>query len=448
MIHKFKQGDLSIVLDVNSGAIHVVDDLVYDLLDIYPDPNRDSIDLPYQKEDILEAMEDIDELIELGQLFAPDPYENNIAFQNRKPVLKSMCLHIAHDCNLRCGYCFASQGDFQGTRSMMSPEVGKKALKYLAENSGNRKNLEVDFFGGEPLMNFETVKELVYYGRSLEKIHDKHFRYTITTNGVLLNDEVIDFCNEHMDNIVLSLDGRKEVNDRMRPTISGGGSYDVIVPKFKKMIEKRGTKDYYIRGTFTKLNLNFAADVRHFAELGFKSTSMEPVVSEPGLPYTIEESDLEIIYEQYEILAEEMLKQHGTDKEFSFFHFNVDLDQGPCLIKRLTGCGAGSEYAAITPEGDIYPCHQFVGDEDFRMGSVMDETFDTEMGTVFKNAHVYNKEACKTCWARFYCSGGCHANAYNFNGDINIPYELGCKMEKKRLETSIYMQAKLLLKED
>ena len=448
MIHKYKQGDLNIVLDVNSGAIHVVDQIVFDLLDEYPAKDFDSIDLPYSRSDLADAKEDIDALIDMGQLHSPDPYEKSIEFKNRKPVLKSMCLHIAHDCNLRCGYCFASQGDFQGTRSMMSPEVGKKALKYLAENSGSRRNLEVDFFGGEPLMNFETVKELVLYGRSLEKPYNKHFRFTITTNGVLLSDEIIDFCNEHMANIVMSLDGRKQVNDLMRPTISGGGSYDIIVPKFKKLIEKRGTKDYFIRGTFTKFNLKFADDVKHFAELGFKSTSMEPVVSEPGLPYTIEESDLETIYNQYDMLAEEMLEKHGTEDEFNFFHFNVDLDQGPCLIKRLTGCGAGSEYAAITPEGDIYPFHQFVGDEKFRMGSVMDETFDTEMSTVFKNAHVYNKEACRTCWARFYCSGGCHANAYNFNGDINIPYEIGCKMEKKRLETSIYMQAKLLLKEE
>lgn len=447
MIHKFKQGDLHIVLDVNSGAIHIVDELVFNLLDFYPDPDERIHALPYDSETIREAMEDIDFLIAEGQLFSPDTYENNIHFQNRKPVLKSMCLHIAHDCNLRCGYCFASQGDFQGTRSMMSPEVGRKALLYLVQNSGSRRNLEVDFFGGEPLMNFETVKELVHYGRSLEEEYGKHFRFTITTNGVLLNEEIMAFCNEHMDNVVMSLDGRPDVNDRMRPTISGAGSYDVIVPKFQKFVKMRGDKAYYIRGTFTKLNLEFAEDVRHFAELGFKSTSMEPVVSEPGLPYTIEEGDLPVIFRQYDLLAEEMIRRHGTQGDFGFFHFNVDLNQGPCIIKRLTGCGAGVEYAAVTPEGDLYPCHQFVGDERFRMGSVMDESFDQEMSTMFRNAHVYNKPACRDCWARYYCSGGCHANAFNFNGDITVPYALGCEMERKRLETSIYMQARLLMEE-
>ena len=445
MIHKFKQGDLYIVLDVNSGAIHVIDELVYNLLDYYPNPDIDKMELDYSREEILEAMEDINALITNEELFSPDHYEKDINFKNRKPVLKSVCLHVAHDCNLRCGYCFASQGDFQGTRSLMSLDVGKKALLYLAQNSENRHNLEVDFFGGEPLMNMEVVKVLVDYGRSLEEEYKKHFRFTITTNGVLLDDETIDYLNENMDNVVMSLDGRKNINDQMRPTINGKGSYDTIVPKFKKFVEKRGEKDYFIRGTFTKFNLEFADDVIHFSDLGFEKTSMEPVVSEPGLPYTIEESDLETVYNQYELLAEEIIKRHNTDKNINFFHFNVDLEQGPCIIKRLTGCGAGSEYIAVTPEGDIYPCHQFVGDEDFKMGNVLSGTFDSAMGTQFKNAHVYNKEQCKKCWAKFYCSGGCHANAYNFNNDINIPYDLGCSMEKKRLESSIYIQAKLLL---
>ena len=447
LIHKFSQGDLYIVLDVNSGAIHAVDKLVYDLLDYYPNPDIEKIELDYEKKLLIEAMEDLDYLIKEDLLYSDDAYINNKHFKNRKPVLKSMCLHVAHDCNLRCGYCFASQGDFQGLRSLMSAEVGKKALLYLATNSENRYNLEVDFFGGEPLMNFDVVKELVEYGRSIEKKYNKHFRYTITTNGMLLSDEIINYVNEHMDNVVMSLDGVKEVNDAMRPTISGNGSYDIIVPKFKKLIEKRGDKDYFIRGTFTKFNIEFAKDVIHFSDLGFKSTSMEPVVSEPGLPYTIEEYDLETIYKQYDLLAQEMIKRKGTKKEFGFFHFNVDLNQGPCIIKRVTGCGAGSEYVAITPEGDIYPCHQFVGDEDFKMGNILEETFNKKVSDQFKNADIYNKEKCKECWAKFYCSGGCHANAYNFNKDINIPYDMGCLMEKKRLETSIYMQAKSMLEE-
>ncbi|MBN2260822.1 MAG: thioether cross-link-forming SCIFF peptide maturase [Clostridiales bacterium] len=451
MIHKFNQGGLYIVLDVNSGAIHVIDEMVYDILDYYPNVNPQEVTSKlkdkYLEQNILEAIEDVDSLIAEGFLFSPDKYENNIHFKSRKPVLKSMCLHVAHDCNLRCGYCFASQGDFQGTRSLMSAEVGKKALLYLAQNSENRYNLEVDFFGGEPLMNFEVVKEVAEYGKNIEKLYNKNFRYTITTNGMLLTDEITDYINEHMDNVVMSLDGTKETNDKMRPRVGGGGSYDIIVPKFQNLVSKRGDKDYFIRGTFTKLNLDFAKDIKHFAELGFKSTSMEPVVSEPGLPYTIDESDLPIINKQYDDLAEEMLSRHGSKEDFGFFHFNIDLEQGPCIIKRLSGCGAGSEYIAVTPEGDIYPCHQFVGQEEMKMGSILDKSWDNEMSTMFKNAHVYNKPSCKSCWARFYCSGGCHANAYNFNGDINVPYEIGCKLEKKRLETSIYMQAKIMLME-
>lgn len=445
MIHRFKQNDLPIVLDVNSGAIHIVDDLVYDLLGFYPDPGKEIFGLPYPEEEIRDAMTEIDQLIADGQLFSQDAYSSSIHFQERKPVLKAMCLHIAHDCNLRCGYCFASQGDFQGTRSLMPLEVGQKALRYLVDNSGNRRNLEVDFFGGEPLMNFDVVRQLVEYGRSLETEYDKHFRFTLTTNGVLLDDEIIAFCNTHMDNVVLSLDGRKDVNDRMRPTVNGKGSYDLIVPRFQELVRERGNKSYFIRGTFTKLNMKFAEDVKHYVELGFKSTSMEPVVSEPGLPYTLEETDLPVIFSQYDQLAEDLIDKHGTPEAFEFFHFNIDLTQGPCLIKRVSGCGAGSEYTAVTPEGDLYPCHQFVGNTDFRMGSVLDGTYDTTMGTRFRNAHVYNKPACRECWARFYCSGGCHANAYNFNNDISIPYALGCEMERKRLELAIYIQARLLM---
>jgi uncharacterized protein len=326
---------------------------------------------------------------------------------------------------------------------MMSLEVGKKALDLLVANSGNRRNLEVDFFGGEPLMNFEVVKELVTYGRSLEKENNKNFRFTLTTNGVLLNDDNIKYINENMHNVVLSLDGRKEVNDQMRYTISGGGSYDVIVPKLKKLVEEREGKSYYVRGTFTKNNLDFSKDVLHMADLGFKSTSVEPVVAAPGDPYALTEEDLKIVNAEYDKLAEEIIRRNNTDKEFSFFHFAIDMGQGPCVIKRLSGCGAGSEYLAITPEGDIFPCHQFVGNDHFKMGNVMAGVIDFNLTSEFKNAHVYNKEKCRSCWAKFYCSGGCHANAYNFNNDIYIPYDLGCEMEKKRIENSIYIYAKL-----
>ncbi|MBM7561622.1 thioether cross-link-forming SCIFF peptide maturase [Fusibacter tunisiensis] len=447
MIHKFKQGDMYFVLDVNSGAVHVIDKIVFDVLDYYPEKSpveviralKDS----YSEEEVREALSDVDYLIEEDMLFTDDKYVNSIEFQNRSPIVKAMCLHIAHDCNLRCAYCFASQGDFQGTRSMMSYEVGKKALDMLVANSGNRRNLEVDFFGGEPLMNFEVVKQLVSYGRSLEKTHNKNFRFTLTTNGVLLSDEIIDYLNDNMYNVVLSLDGRRDVNDKMRYTISGGGSYDVIVPKIQKLVESRKGKAYYVRGTFTKNNLDFSQDVLHMADLGFKSTSIEPVVAAPGDAYALDESDLDVVKEQYDLLAEELIKRHNTDKEFSFFHFAIDMGQGPCVIKRLSGCGAGSEYLAITPEGDIFPCHQFVGNDHFKMGNVMAGVIDFGLTSEFKNAHVYNKEKCRTCWAKFYCSGGCHANAYNFNNDIYTPYALGCEMEKKRIENSIYIYAKL-----
>lgn len=448
MIHKFEKNGVYVVLDVNSGAVHVVDEMVYDILDYYPEKSKEdtinTLDDKYASEELATAIDEIQYLIDAEQLHSKDSYIKDLNFQNRKPVIKAMCLHIAHDCNIRCKYCFASQGDFEGDRSLMSLEVGKKALDFLIENSGNRRNLEVDFFGGEPLMNFEVVKELVTYGRSLEKVHNKLFRFTLTTNGVLLTDDIIDYVNENMDNVVLSIDGRRDINDLMRYTINGGGTYDIIVPKFKKLVEKRGNKNYYVRGTFTKFNADFAKDVLHMAELGFKSTSVEPVVAKAENDYALTEADLTTVYEQYDILAEEMIKRHKTKDDFSFFHFIVDLSQGPCVVKRLTGCGAGSEYVAITPDGDIYPCHQFVGDEDFKIGSVVTNTYNNHLSHEFKEAHVYNKEKCKTCWAKFYCSGGCHANAYNFNGDINIPYDLGCDMEKKRLESSLYIQAKLM----
>lgn len=446
MIHKFERNGVYVVLDVNSGAVHVIDEMVYKILDHYPENDMDvTVDLlknDFKQDEIRLAISEIQMLIDQEQLFSEDKYIKNLEFKNRKPVIKAMCLHVAHDCDLRCKYCFASQGDFEGDRSLMSLEVGKKALKFLVENSGNRRNLEVDFFGGEPLMNFDVVKELVTYGKSLEKDNNKNFRFTITTNGVLLDDKKIDYINENMDNVVLSIDGRKEVNDLMRTTPNGKGSYDIIVPKFKDLIKKRGEKTYYIRGTFTKFNTDFAKDVIHFSDLGFKSTSVEPVVTKPEYDYALSEKDLEEIFNQYDLLADELLARKNTEKEFDFFHFTMDLSQGPCIIKRLSGCGAGSEYVAITPEGDIYPCHQFVGDEDFKIGNILEGTYNNHLSNDFKEAHVYNKEKCKECWAKFYCSGGCHANAYNFNNDINIPYDLGCEMERKRIECSLYIQAK------
>lgn len=451
MIHKFKQGDVSIVMDVNGGAIHVVDDLIFDVLDYYPRESREDVvkhlSSKYSEAALREAMGELDELLMAGQLETSDQYVDDLHFNQKAPVIKAMCLHVAHDCNIRCKYCFASQGDFKGDRALMDLETGKKAFDLLVAHSGNRRNLEVDFFGGEPLMNWEVVKSLVDYGRSLEKEHNKNFRFTLTTNGVLLDDEKIDYINANMENVVLSLDGTQKTNDLMRYTVNGGGTYDIIVPKFQKLVEKRGPKSYYVRGTFTHFNTDFAKDVIHMADLGFKLTSVEPVVSEPHHDYTLKETDLPKIFKEYEDLAEEILKRSKTENKFKFFHFMVDLSQGPCVIKRLSGCGAGSEYIAVTPEGDVYPCHQFVGNTDFKMGSVLEGEIDKSISTSFKNAHVYNKEKCKECWAKFYCSGGCHANAYNFNKDINIPYDLGCEMEKKRLECAIYLKAKEMMEE-
>jgi len=450
MIHKFKIDDVRIVLDVNSGAVHVVDELVYAILDHYPSKNTDQIigllNEKYCEEDIHNAIQEINCLKENDMLFCEDSYIKDSSFINRKPVVKALCLHVAHDCNIRCKYCFASQGDFKGDRNLMSEDIGKKALDFLIENSGNRRNLEVDFFGGEPLLNFEVVKKLVDYGRKREKETDKRFRFTITTNGVLLNDEIIEYINKNMENVVLSIDGRKEINDKMRYTVNGDGTYDIILPKIKKMVEARRDKSYYVRGTFTKHNIDFAEDVLHLADLGFKNTSVEPVVAEPGKDYELTSGDLPQIFQHYEDLAREIIHRENRGEGFNFFHFMIDLNQGPCVIKRLTGCGAGSEYLAITPEGDIYPCHQFVGNEDFMIGNVLTGLVNKELGKEFGNAHVYNKEKCRECWAKFYCSGGCHANAYNFNKDISIPYELGCEMEKKRIECSLYIKAKLNMK--
>lgn len=445
--------DLNIVVDVNGGAVHVVDEITFDVLDYYElnDAEKIAKKLPkYTLDEIKETFDEIKSLVEDGLLYSPDNYLDIDAFKNREPVVKAMCLHIAHDCNLKCKYCFASQGDFGGAKSIMSFEVGKKALEYLVDNSGSRKNLEVDFFGGEPLMNFEVVKQLVEYGNELAKEKGKNFRFTITTNGVLLDDEIIDYVNEHMHNVVLSLDGRKSINDDMRPTLNDKGSYDIIVPKFQKLIEKRKDKYYYVRGTFTRDNMDFSKDVLHFKDLGFDLTSVEPVVGDESNPYALREEDLPKILDEYEKLAVEYSKMRVNNEPFRFFHFMVDLSQGPCVIKRMTGCGAGNEYLAITPEGDIYPCHQFVGQEEFKMGNVMSDKVELpkEMQETFKEAHIYAKDECSKCWAKFYCSGGCHANAFNFNNDILKPYDLGCQMQRKRLECALMVEASVMMNQD
>ena len=375
-------------------------------------------------------------------LFSEDVYAQVIPkIERRDPVVKALCLHIAHDCNLKCRYCFAEEGEYHGKRELMSLEVGKKAIDFLIKASGKRKNLEVDFFGGEPLMNFGVVKGIVEYARSIEKEHNKNFRFTITTNGILLNDEIMDYINKNMHNVVLSLDGRKEVNDRMRPRAGGQGSYDNIVPKFQKLADSRNQTDYYVRGTFTHYNLDFAKDVMHMADLGFKQTSVEPVVAPETEDYALTSEHIEKVCAEYDKLTEEYVKRYDEGRGFNFFHFMVDLDQGPCAIKRLSGCGAGHEYLAVAPNGDIYPCHQFVGNKDFLMGNVNENKIDENIEKMFERSNVYTKEKCKNCFAKFYCSGGCSANAYNFNGDINKPYELACEFEKKRLECSIAIEA-------
>ena len=403
-----------------------------------------SLNLSYGKEEIKEAVSEILELKEAGMLYSEDIYEPYIdSFKNRETVVKALCLHIAHDCNLACKYCFAEEGEYHGRRALMSFEVGKKALDFLVANSGNRVNLEVDFFGGEPLMNFDVVKQLVEYGRTLEEPNNKKFRFTLTTNGVLLNQDIIDFANKEMANVVLSIDGRKEVHDFMRPRRGGQGSYDEIVPKFEKVAESRNQMDYYVRGTFTHHNLDFSEDVLHLADLGFKQISVQPVVADEKEDYAITEADIPYIKEQYDKLAQEMIKRSKEGKGFNFFHFMIDLEGGPCVAKRLSGCGSGTEYLAVTPWGDFYPCHQFVGQDEFLMGNVDDGITRTEIQDTFKGCNVYAKEKCKDCFAKFYCSGGCAANSYNFHGHINDAYEIGCELQRKRIECAIMMKAAL-----
>ena len=466
MIHQYKNSGLNIVMDIESGSVHIVDDIVYDLIhaldamDNVSDFRRvcgeDIVAAAYEElsgylsfmmsgydsKDIEEAYGEVKELIEAGALFTDDIYKDFVMdFKKRTTVVKALCLHIAHDCNLACKYCFAEEGEYHGKRELMSFEVGKKALDFLVANSGARTNLEVDFFGGEPLMNFEVVKQLVEYGRSLEEPNNKKFRFTLTTNGVLLNDDILEFANKEMSNLVLSIDGRKEIHDMMRPRRGGQGSYDEIVPKFRKAAESRNQMNYYVRGTYTRNNLDFAKDVIHMADLGFEQISVEPVVADPSEDYALREEDIPVLLEQYDELLTEMAKRRKEGKGFNFFHFMIDLSGGPCVAKRLSGCGSGTEYLAVAPSGDLYPCHQFVGMKDFLLGNVDDGVVKTEIRDEFKLCNVYAKEKCKSCFAKFYCSGGCAANSYNFSGNINGTYEIGCALQKKRIECAIALKA-------
>ncbi len=463
VIHQYKNNGYAIIMDVNSGSVHVADDVVYDAVAVLTEETggadgqvsltdelagrvkeRLSLEYGYEESDIEDALSDIRELIDREELFTGDLYHDYVIdFKKRSTVVKALCLHVAHDCNLACRYCFAGEGEYHGRRALMSFEVGRKALDFLIANSGRRRHLEVDFFGGEPLMNWDVVRQLVEYGRSQEALHDKQFRFTLTTNGVLLNDEIMEFCNREMSNVVLSLDGRKEVNDRMRPFRNGKGSYDYIVPKFLKFAESRGQSNYYVRGTFTHNNLDFSEDVLHLADLGFEQISVEPVVADPKEPYAILPEDIPRILEEYDRLAVEYIKRKKEGRGFRFFHFMIDLKQGPCVAKRLAGCGSGTEYLAVTPWGDLYPCHQFVGREDYCLGDVDRGIIHTELRDRFKMCNVYAKEKCRSCFARFYCSGGCAANALNYDGSITGAYDIGCEMQKKRIECAIMIQAAL-----
>ena len=447
LIHKFKQGDNFFVLDVNTGAVHIVDELVYDLVD--DNELRDKEELikefgaKYGEETIKEAYEELLELIDEDILYSRDQYED-IAHSSMddRDYIKAVCLNIIHGCNLRCKYCFADEGVYNGHKGVMSVETAKKAIDYVVKRSGPRRNIEIDLFGGEPTMIMDKVKEIIAYARENEKAWKKNIRFTMTTNATLLTEEMMDFMDKEMGNIILSLDGRKEVNDNVRIKVDGSGSYDDILPNIKRMIEKRDkSKHYYVRGTFTGANTDFFEDVKAMVNEGFREISIEPVVLEKGHFLELKEEHLPEIFENYDKLYDEMVRRKKEGDEFNFYHFNIDLNGGPCVYKRISGCGAGFEYVAITPQGEVYPCHQFVGKEEFKLGSIYDDTYDAELGKKFKKAHIYNKPKCRECWARFYCSGGCQSNNFAFNGDMNIPYEIGCKMQKKRIECAIAIKA-------
>ncbi len=451
MVHQYKLNGYNIVLDTCSGSVHTVDEVAYDIISMYENSTKEQIVAEILKkykayedvteEEILLCIEDIETLKEQGKLFTADEYEN-LAFdyKNNSKVIKAMCLHVAHSCNLNCSYCFASQGKYHGDRALMSFETGKQAFDFLIANSGSRKNLEVDFFGGEPLMNFEVVKQLVEYARKVEKEHNKNFRFTLTTNGVLLDDDVIEYLNKEMSNVVLSLDGRKEIHDHFRVDYSGNGSYDKILPKFRNLVEKREGKNYYMRGTFTHNNVDFTNDIFHMADLGFKELSMEPVVCPPDDPYALTEEDLPVLFEQYEILAKEMVRRKKAGDGFTFYHYMLDLTNGPCIYKRITGCGSGTEYMAVTPWGDLYPCHQFVGDESYLLGNIWDGVTNTEVQDKFRYCNAYARKECKDCWAKLYCSGGCAANSYHATGSVMGVYKYGCELFKKRIECAVMMK--------
>ncbi len=452
MVHQYKLNGYNIVMDTASGSVHLVDEVAYDIIEMHENHTKDEIISGILKKyaaqpdvtesEIEECLDDISVLIKQNKLFSEDKYEKlAYEFKNNSNVIKALCLHVAHTCNLNCSYCFASQGKYKGDRALMSFETGKRAFDFLIENSGTRHNLEVDFFGGEPLMNWGVVVKLVEYARSIEKQHNKNFRFTLTTNGVLLDDEKIDFLNENMSNVVLSLDGRPEIHDHFRKDYSGKGSYDAIVPKFKRLVEKRGGKNYYMRGTFTHNNVDFTNDIFHMADLGFKELSMEPVVCPPGDPYALTKEDLPKLFEQYEILAKEMLKRKKEGNGFTFYHYMLDLKNGPCIYKRITGCGSGTEYMAVTPWGELFPCHQFVGDEKYSLGNIWDGVKNTAVQDEFRKCNAYARPECKDCWARLYCSGGCAANAYHATGSISGTYEYGCELFKKRIECAVMMQA-------
>ena len=452
MIHQFKQGGLCVVVDVFSGAIHLVDDVAYDIIALYEATEKEQIvntlvekyaHENLSREEIGECYDEITELKNDGKLFSPDTFApiSNKLKEKTSGVVKALCLHVAHTCNLNCAYCFASQGKYSGERAVMSEEVGKRALDFLIENSGTRHNLEVDFFGGEPLMNFDVVKNLVAYAREREKETGKNFRFTLTTNGVLIDDDVIDFANREMSNVVLSLDGRKEIHDEFRVDYAGKGSFDKIVPKFQKLVEARGGKDYYMRGTFTHRNPDFVNDIRTMLDLGFDELSMEPVVCAPDDPAALNEKDLEVVMQQYEELASLMLERRRQGKPFTFYHYMIDLSGGPCIYKRVSGCGSGTEYMAVTPWGDLYPCHQFVGDEKFKLGDIYNGVTNTALQNEFKQCNVYAHPECNDCWAKLYCSGGCAANAYHATGKITGIYENGCKLFRKRMECAIFLEA-------